>query len=46
MKNFTQTKLFPWQCAQITKAFAKVVTLPLVLSTQIWVTMVESTVSE
>lgn len=37
----TETKLFPWQCAQISKAYAKVLTLPLALATTVWVTFVD-----
>jgi len=43
---FTETKLYPWHVAQINKAFAKMVTLPLVLFTQVWVTFVDTTCPE
>lgn len=38
---YTETKLFPWHCAQISKAVAKLVTFPLVVATQVWVTFID-----
>lgn len=39
---YTETKLFPYQMAQITKAWAKMMNYPLTAATAVFVTFVET----
>lgn len=43
---YTETKLFPWQMAQITKSWAQLVNYPISIVTAVFVTFVDTICKE